>query len=197
LKQERERPTHIEVLSVCTADAAIQSNPIPVARNPLRIRTYKRIVFLSRVLILFRLASNTISAPARNWWKFRLVTGRNAIFPISNDSRITRLLYKSMIYFEHRFYCLRIFTNYVYLVHRKIISPQFWSNHKIFCHVSCNYIYSVEGNSLYTLTHLLYFLFFMFFINSLKNHFVEVSKNLDKKEGFKWRFEINFVGSSK
>lgn len=31
LKQERERPTHIETSSVCIADAAIQSNPIPMA----------------------------------------------------------------------------------------------------------------------------------------------------------------------
>lgn len=31
--RNRERPTHIEVLSVCSADAAIQSNPIPVASN--------------------------------------------------------------------------------------------------------------------------------------------------------------------
>ena len=31
LKQERERPTHIEASSVCIADAAIQSNPIPMA----------------------------------------------------------------------------------------------------------------------------------------------------------------------
>ncbi|CAD1476975.1 unnamed protein product, partial [Heterotrigona itama] len=28
---ERERPTHIEASSVCIADAAIQSNPIPMA----------------------------------------------------------------------------------------------------------------------------------------------------------------------
>jgi len=83
LKQERERPTHIEVLSVCIADAAIQSNPIPIARYPTvaRIRTYERIVFLSRGPDTFSSGSQYNFAFGSNRRKLRLVTEHTPFSP--------------------------------------------------------------------------------------------------------------------
>lgn len=91
------RPTHIEVSSVCTADAAIQSNPIPMASR-YRRSTYTYIwtnpssssFLLDPVAFLSAFQYNFASRSNRR--KFHLIQTR-AIFTVANDDFARSILH--------------------------------------------------------------------------------------------------------